>query len=190
MEKEAHCRFPSHSNPEIHQRNSRREIETLRDELRRMAGRNSQLKQELAHVLGCKRYQIGDAFVLAGALAPRELLKLPVRLWRVLCGPNVFRHQHCCGSSVPARTGQDCGAASRLRREFESFVQRVMDEKPERLVVMFGGTTYIQNVRANRPIRLTRVLARMGIRCCSIFTVGVRAIIFRTTKTAWSSNRR
>lgn len=50
-----------------------------------------------------------------------------------------------------------------LQADFGQFASRVAGGKYAHLVVMFGGTTYIQGIRANRPIRLTRCLAEMGV---------------------------
>ena len=47
--------------------------------------------------------------------------------------------------------------------EFDQFVQDLERSKSDELVFMFSGTTYVQDVRANRPIRLTRELRKRNI---------------------------
>lgn len=47
--------------------------------------------------------------------------------------------------------------------EFDQFIQDLERSKSNELVFMFSGTTYVQDVRANRPIRLTRELRKRGI---------------------------
>ncbi len=49
-----------------------------------------------------------------------------------------------------------------LHADFDAFVTRVQRGDYRHVVVMFGGTTFIQGVRANRPIRLTKCLAEEG----------------------------
>ena len=47
--------------------------------------------------------------------------------------------------------------------DFNRFMLDVEHSKAKELVFMFSGTTYVQDVRANRPIRLTRELMKRGI---------------------------
>ena len=47
--------------------------------------------------------------------------------------------------------------------DFNRFMSDVEHSKAKELVFMFSGTTYVQDVRANRPIRLTRELMKRGI---------------------------
>ena len=47
--------------------------------------------------------------------------------------------------------------------DFNRFMADVEHCNSEELVFMFSGTTYVQDVRANRPIRLTRELMKRGI---------------------------
>jgi ubiquinone/menaquinone biosynthesis C-methylase UbiE len=67
---------------------------------------------------------------------------------------------------VVAEAHERAGAVRRHRRlqeDFERFVEEIRQGDASHVVVMFGGTTHIQDVRANRPIRLTQALARMNI---------------------------
>ena len=41
--------------------------------------------------------------------------------------------------------------------DFARFMSNVEMCKSDELVFMFSGTTYVQDVRANRPIRLTEI---------------------------------
>lgn len=47
--------------------------------------------------------------------------------------------------------------------DFNRFMADVEHCESDELVFMFSGTTYVQDVRANRPIRLTRELMKRGI---------------------------
>ena len=52
---------------------------------------------------------------------------------------------------------------NKFHLEFEQFIQDLERSKSDELIFMFSGTTYVQDVRANRPIRLTRELRKRGI---------------------------
>ena len=47
--------------------------------------------------------------------------------------------------------------------DFDRFMSNVEMSKSNEIVFMFSGTTYVQDVRANRPIRLTKDLLNRGI---------------------------
>jgi len=47
--------------------------------------------------------------------------------------------------------------------DFDRFMKDIEHCKAEELVFMFSGTTFVQDVRANRPIRLTSELMKRGI---------------------------
>lgn len=47
--------------------------------------------------------------------------------------------------------------------EFQEFENKINSTKSDKLVFMFSGTTFIQDIRANRPIRLTKVLLNQNI---------------------------
>ena len=75
----------------------------------------------------------------------------------------------------PASGGLDAKASNeliRLREEldyqhfyrsFEAFKRAVEKSDSEYFVFMFSGTTFIQKLRANRPIRLTKTMRQMGV---------------------------
>ena len=54
-------------------------------------------------------------------------------------------------------------STNQFQIDFTRFMANVEHSKAEELVFMFSGTTYVQDVRANRPIRLTRELMKRGI---------------------------
>jgi hypothetical protein len=118
-----------------------------------------ELKIQICELRETARYQIGDAFVRASRSVP-EALRLPGRVWSVyrsrstrVSAPGVERQ---CTAEVAARK-------LRFERDFQAFLSHVCKVKPAYFVVMFGGTTYIQDIRANRPIRLTRSLNVQGV---------------------------
>ena len=48
-------------------------------------------------------------------------------------------------------------------KEFAQFKARTLTGAHSHFVVNYGGTTFIQGIRANRPIRLTQSFARLGV---------------------------
>lgn len=68
-------------------------------------------------------------------------------------------------SSVKLLPGFEVRPSSinQFQMDFNRFMSDVEYSKAEELVFMFSGTTYVQDVRANRPIRLTRDLMKRGI---------------------------
>ncbi len=52
---------------------------------------------------------------------------------------------------------------NRFEIDFQRFLSNVEVAKSDKLVFMFSGTTYVQDVRANRPIRLTKELLKRDI---------------------------
>ena len=68
-------------------------------------------------------------------------------------------------SSVKLLPGFEVRPSSinQFQMDFNRFMADVEHSKAEELVFMFSGTTYVQDVRANRPIRLTRDLMNRGI---------------------------
>lgn len=134
------------------------EAERSANIVRGMAARNDSLKREISEMYESKRYRIGDAIIRA-ARPSKDTLKLPVRLWRIFREPR--------RAQVEPSGVQTAGGAERLEvnerhrvflQEFNRFADRVREGGRRHFVVMYGGTTFIQNIRANRPIRLTQVL--------------------------------
>ena len=68
-------------------------------------------------------------------------------------------------SSVKLLPGFEIRPSSinQFQMDFNRFMADIEHSKAEELVFMFSGTTYVQDVRANRPIRLTRDLMKRGI---------------------------
>lgn len=121
----------------------------------------SYAETELARVRGSTSYRLGAEIINA----PRQGLGGAVGLpKRVL---DIFRKRS--PAVLPARTVKvDLEPATKknraeLVRRFEAFLDNVRASKAERFVFMFSGTTYIQELRANRPIRLTRVMLEQDV---------------------------
>ncbi len=156
--KQSHCAWLTEQSKE-----SRRRADELSRDLRTQVAEMRRVRRELAETYACKRYRVGDLIINA-MRSPRTLLRLPVRLWRV------FREPRGPGSNLPevrpARPSERDEVAARNRefeRDFNQFTERVEKNDASHLVINFGGTTYIQELRANRPIRLTRSFATMGV---------------------------
>ena len=68
-------------------------------------------------------------------------------------------------SSVKLLPGFEVRPSSinQFQMDFNRFMADVEHSKAKELVFMFSGTTYVQDVRANRPIRLTRDLMNRGV---------------------------
>ena len=68
-------------------------------------------------------------------------------------------------TSVKVLPGFEIRASSinQFHLDFNRFMKNVEHCDSKEIVFMFSGTTYVQDVRANRPIRLTRELMKRGI---------------------------
>lgn len=68
-------------------------------------------------------------------------------------------------TSVKVLPGFEIRASSinQFHLDFNRFMKNVEHCDSKEIVFMFSGTTYVQDVRANRPIRLTRELMNRGI---------------------------
>jgi glycosyltransferase involved in cell wall biosynthesis len=124
-------------------------------------GRIEELKARVEALSGTASYQIGSALVRASR-SSGEALRLPGRLWRI------YRSRRTGEPPAPTRSEErNAGATARrgiqFDRDFEAFLADVQQRQPTHFVVMFGGTTYIQEIRANRPIRLTRSLVDQDV---------------------------
>ncbi|MBN2559395.1 MAG: methyltransferase domain-containing protein [Phycisphaerae bacterium] len=129
---------------------------------RALSARNKELQQELAVTYQSRRYRIGDAMVEA-AQGSRSALRLPVRLWRLYREPRGPQSPPAgVTAAEPAHRDVVAERHKRFLQDFGKFVSRVSAGHSSHVVVMFSGTTYIQDIRANRPIRLTQSLAQMG----------------------------
>lgn len=138
------------------------ELEHAANVVRGMAARNDAMKRELSEMYESKRYRIGDAIIRA-AKPSKDTLKLPIRLWRIFREP---RRAQVEPSGVQTAGGaEQRNVVERHRvflQEFNQFADVVRAGNHSHFVVMYGGTTFIQNIRANRPIRLTQVLKNLN----------------------------
>lgn len=132
-------------------------------EIAALGHRKSKLQQELNETMYSTRYRIGDAMIRAARLST-DTLKLPLRLWRI------YRERpsdqlDLTRSNMESSVNQTAVVERnrRLLQEFRQFMAKVAQGKYGHAVVIFGGTTYIQSVRANRPIRLARSFASMDV---------------------------
>lgn len=105
-------------------------------------------KRELKSVLASKRYQVGLELSVA-ARGPKNLMRLPGRLAKLRAGET---------AAPPAPHPR----RAQLEAQVDRFLERARRSDAEHVVFMFSGTTFIQPRRANRPIRLTRVLLERG----------------------------
>ena len=137
--------------------------QTLAGDRRRLNTRINDLLKDVHGVLNSKRYRIGDAMV--NSLRPsRDSILLPIRLLRIFREPRA--EDPPVASVKPAKAQERTKVVERHRvfiQDFLRFCERVEQGDFSHFVIMFGGTTHIQKVRANRPIRLTHSLDRAGI---------------------------
>lgn len=141
----------------------RRRAERLGVECQSSAKELQEMKCELAEVYESKRFRIGDAMIKA-ARPSMDTLRLPRILCRIFREPR--REREDPTSIPPAAPSDRADVLARHRQclaDFRRYSAMVADCAYDHFVVMFGGTTYIQGIRANRPIRLTRSLEAMGI---------------------------
>jgi glycosyltransferase involved in cell wall biosynthesis len=125
-----------------------RSAERQRDRIAALSREVEALKQRLGSIERSKRFRLAHALALA-ARSPREALRLPRRISR-LYGESRVR---------PAKTaapGADPKHA--LDEALDRFLATLAARRPQEVVVMVSGTTFIQPIRANRPIRLARLL--------------------------------
>jgi hypothetical protein len=108
-------------------------------------------------------YRLGSA-ITSAITHPRDTLRLPKRLW---C---IYRDYKKRATKPELAKTRDASARKRVEerqqrfdRDFGRFVDNLTQSRPKHLVVMYSGTTYIQDVRANRPIRLTNHLLDLDV---------------------------
>ncbi|MEL6187715.1 MAG: hypothetical protein AAFU79_24095, partial [Myxococcota bacterium] len=118
------------------------EVSGLRGDVTRLRG-------ELAEIRRSTRYRLAHALVLA-ARPGKDTLRLPRRVL------NLVQDRR-----RPPRDRADDGRArvrDRLLHDLERFAAYVRTGGHSHVVFMLSGTTFVQPLRANRPIRLTRIL--------------------------------
>lgn len=117
------------------------------------------MRQELASVREeLRRLQNSSSYRLSRLLAeclrsPRQLMGLPVALWRLWRDARSRRRPPSPRSALYRQLADEC---------LQLLDQARMNQAP--LVFMFSGTTFIQGTRGNRPIRQTQALLRQGAR--------------------------
>lgn len=126
-------------------RRRQRDVGQLRAELARR-------RTELAEIRRSTRYRLAHALVLA-ARPGRDTLRLPRRVL------NLVRDRN----RPLAERFETSGVRAHLTRDLERFAAHVREIGADTAVFMLSGTTYVQPLRANRPIRLTRVLRERGV---------------------------
>ncbi|MFH1420014.1 MAG: methyltransferase domain-containing protein [Planctomycetota bacterium] len=117
----------------------------------------------LAEAYKSKQFRIGDAMIRA-AHPSMDTLRLPGFLYRIFKEPR--RNREDPSSILPAAPSDRVAVLDRHAQclaDFEQYSAMVAEGAYDHFFVMFGGTTHIQGIRANRPIRLTRSLETMRI---------------------------
>lgn len=115
-----------------------------------------------------------DAFVQAYRARVREAFGRPksgspkAKALKLLTNPRRFtgdmlRKLPLLRDLHRAPDGANTPTYEEFQRDVSEFLALVKCGRFSHLVVMLSGTTYIQDIRANRPIRITRELVRSGI---------------------------
>lgn len=128
-------------------------------------------ERALQRVFGTTIYRVGRAMVSlrtpSGATAlSKELLRAARRrVGRFVPVEEATHPGRGPGTFVSEDAAARDGTTRRreLDGELERWLGRISREGHERFVVMFSGTKYMQKIRANRPLRLTRILLERGI---------------------------
>lgn len=113
-------------------------------------------RAELTEIRRSTRFRLAHALVSA-ARPGRDTVRLPRRVFNLVRDRNLpISERGPDGPNVePLR--------HRLERDLERFEAHVRAVGARKVVFMLSGTTFVQSVRANRPIRLTRILRERGI---------------------------
>lgn len=129
------------------------------------------LTRQLDAVFATARYRIGDAVVRA-ATPSSESIRLPVRMLEIAGDRLVPKLRNLGGKrfsvsvllrSAWARLVGEAGTQAALKDGFSTFQDDLATAPTDHLVLMLSGTTYLQGVQANRPIRLARTFAASGV---------------------------
>ncbi|MEQ9503860.1 MAG: methyltransferase [Deltaproteobacteria bacterium] len=107
-------------------------------------------KQQYVDTRRSKTYRLGWAFEMA-TKNPRDALKLPLRI------------KNLDVPYEPPPPPPPHPRMAQLSGALERFVEHVRTAPGEEVVFLFSGTTFIQPRRANRPIRLARMMLERGI---------------------------
>ncbi len=157
---------------------ARQKAQALSRDAERQRAEVARLAQTLGGLRGGVRYRLGDALVSC-FYQPRRILSLPGNLlnlaregWR---RRRARRHARsgllpldltprlAPGGGGTGPCAEAAPAADDLLERLQRFLERVAQADPAQpFVFMFSGTIFIQEKRANRPIRLTRALRARG----------------------------
>ncbi|NMB77066.1 MAG: methyltransferase domain-containing protein [Myxococcales bacterium] len=157
---------------------ARQKVQTLSRDAERQRAEVVRLTQTLSGLRGGVRYRLGDALVSC-FYQPRRVLSLPGNLlnlaregWRrrrarrhARSGllPLALTPRATPAASEKPQCAESAPAADDLLERLQRFLERVAQSDPAQpLVFMFSGTIFMQEKRANRPIRLTRALRARG----------------------------
>lgn len=121
------------------------DVERMRSEL-------VELERECERRLSSARYRMG-ALLVDTARDWRQWPRFPVRAWRLWRTLRARRR--------PAGPGSP--AFEEMRARIRSFAREVREKRCEQVLFVFAGTTHIQGVRGNRPIRQALEARRFGI---------------------------
>ncbi len=84
---------------------------------------------------------------------------------RIIARPQLSEEKRTRGIALPTTTPSTCQTLSDDLARFQNDLEH---QQPHSLVFIFSGTTYIQGVRANRPIRLAKLFRELG--CAVVFS--------------------
>ena len=134
----------------------------LRDaEIERLQDQASHLRRRLTELYSSNRYKLGD--LLAGAWPlSRDTFALPLKILRLLRSGASAGLDESPVSYIPPLHG----AQRQYRKavaELDRFSARVREQGAGQVVFIFSGTTHIQDIKGNRPIRLARAWREQGI---------------------------
>jgi glycosyltransferase involved in cell wall biosynthesis/SAM-dependent methyltransferase len=163
------------------------EAEELRAELHRARGELARARAALAELRAkvalVKRWLAGPIAVVRTArrlrrAAARHRRRLAALVRDLAAGP--FQPAGGEGGAYPRsassalngavlarwRYGRDASGRDRLHHDFEAWLRAARAAAGDEVVVMFSGTTFVQERRGNRPIRMTQVYLE---RRCPVF---------------------
>ena len=133
-----------------------REAARRRGEIRRLRAELDRARGELALLRRSTRYRLAHALTLA-TRSGREAIRLPRRLL------NLVQDRGRPVAERSDRSPKIAATRARLLEDLDRWAAHVRDRGGGDAVFMLSGTTFVNPIRANRPIRLTRVLRERGI---------------------------
>jgi SAM-dependent methyltransferase len=119
-----------------------------------------QARDELGVITNSRGYK----WLLRARRFKREFLGGPLRARAAYVGDIARKALGRRPSPVAAPAARPSGPPDEYyERGLEAFLQQAAARKPDRFVAIFACTTYIQELRGNRPMRIARILAQRGI---------------------------